>query len=70
MFSGSMVHGKRQGTGTYTWTNGAKYEGMYVDNKKEGAGVMKFPDGSSYEGRASGSMRLFVFLVERFEVMR
>ena len=26
------------GTGTYTWPDGRKYEGMYSDDKKEGEG--------------------------------
>jgi len=49
-YVGSMNHGKREGTGKYTWTSGAVYEGSYNDNKKQGQGVMTFPDKGKYEG--------------------
>lgn len=49
-YTGHMDHGKRQGTGKYTWSNGAVYDGEYVANKKHGQGVMLYPDKSKYEG--------------------
>lgn len=51
-FEGEMAHGKRQGVGKYTWSNGAVYEGPYEENKKHGQGKMTFPDKSVYEGGA------------------
>ncbi|WIA15499.1 hypothetical protein OEZ85_002136 [Tetradesmus obliquus] len=49
-YAGHMEHGKRQGHGKYTWSNGAVYEGEYADNMKQGQGFMTFPDKSKYEG--------------------
>ncbi|GLC42459.1 hypothetical protein PLESTF_000814700 [Pleodorina starrii] len=49
-FEGTMIHGVRQGKGTYTWSNGAIYTGEYVDNKKHGKGKMVFPDKGVYDG--------------------
>ena len=57
-YVGSMNHGKREGTGKYTWTSGAVYEGSYRDNKKQGQGVMTFPDKGKYEGKHAACMSI------------
>ena len=49
-YEGSMVAGKREGQGKYTWSNGAVYEGSYSENKKHGKGKLTMPDKSVYEG--------------------
>ena len=36
--------------GTYEWSDGRKYEGMWVDNKMHGLGRLQWPDGKCYEG--------------------
>ncbi len=53
MYEGSMVAGKREGQGKYTWSNGAVYEGTYVDNKKQGKGKLMLPDKSVFDGTSS-----------------
>ena len=40
------MHGK----GTYTWSDGRKYEGDYVNDKKEGLGTYTWADGRKYQG--------------------
>jgi len=40
----------RYGHGTFYYSNGSKYEGMWRDNLKNGHGVFTFEDGTSYEG--------------------
>lgn len=39
-----------EGSGTFSWPDGRKYEGDYVDDKKEGQGIFYWPDGRKYEG--------------------
>ena len=38
------------GQGTYTWSDGRKYEGEYYMDKKHGYGVYYWADGRRYEG--------------------
>ena len=38
------------GYGTYTWTNGAKYEGDFVNGIKTGKGIYTWVDRNKYEG--------------------
>lgn len=52
-YTGRIEHGKREGSGKYTWSNGAAYDGEYVANKKQGHGVMVYPDKSKFDGRQS-----------------
>jgi len=44
------MNNKMEGSGTFTWPDGRRYEGDYVDDKKEGHGVFFWPDGRKYEG--------------------
>lgn len=47
---GSQVNGVRHGSGKYTWSNGASYDGHYVEARREGKGTMVYPDKSEYVG--------------------
>jgi hypothetical protein len=40
----------KNGQGTYTWTDGAKYVGEFKDGKFHGQGTFTFPDGRKYVG--------------------
>jgi hypothetical protein len=50
VFVGHLEHGKRNGKGKYTWSNGCYHDGSYVDGVKHGHGVHTFPDGSKFTG--------------------
>lgn len=56
-YSGPMSHGKRHGKATYTWANGAVFDGEYKDNKKDGKGKMTFADKGVYEGASVWCMQ-------------
>lgn len=48
------------GTGTYIFKNGAKYNGAFLNNLPHGEGVAIYPNGERYEGEmASGSFNGF-----------
>ena len=36
--------------GTYTWSDGDKYEGEFKDGKQHGQGTLTSPDGSQWRG--------------------
>ena len=38
------------GNGTYTWADGAVYDGEWKDNKRNGKGTNTWPDGDVHEG--------------------
>lgn len=40
----------QNGTGTYAYAEGSRYEGSFVNNKCQGQGVFYYPDGSIYKG--------------------
>jgi|LauGreDrversion4_2_1035121.scaffolds.fasta_scaffold124805_3 hypothetical protein len=42
--------GLRHGQGTFYYSNGSKYEGMWRDNLKNGYGSFTFEDGTTYDG--------------------
>jgi hypothetical protein len=50
IYSGSMVGGKREGTGTWHHRSGSKYIGQWSDNLKHGEGEYWLKDGSYYKG--------------------
>jgi len=50
-YVGEYKDGKRNGQGTYTYSNGEKYIGHYKDGKRNGQGTYIFPDGSRYLGQ-------------------
>ena len=45
---GVFKDGERNGQGTYTFSNGDKYEGEWKDGKLTGQGTLTFPDGTKY----------------------
>lgn len=49
-YSGDLVKGNREGKGTYTWTNGDKYEGHWKNNIKHGEGTYIWITGEKYTG--------------------
>ncbi len=38
------------GSGTYVYSNGYRFEGDFVNGLREGRGLLTEPDGSSYDG--------------------
>ena len=40
----------QDGEGTFTWANGAVYEGEWKDNKFNGQGTLILTDGTKYKG--------------------
>ena len=42
--------GQFHGIGTYSWSNGASYEGDHVKDQRTGFGVMTYPDGAAFSG--------------------
>ena len=48
-----MKHGK----GTYTWSNGDRYEGEWVENFMEGQGEFTWSDGRKYIGQFKNSVK-------------
>lgn len=47
---GVWIGGVKTGDGTYTDTNGLRYEGSFVDGKFHGKGTAWYADGGRYEG--------------------
>ena len=47
---GQFKEGKQEGKGTFTWANGATYEGDWKDNQRHGRGVYQWGAGDRYEG--------------------
>lgn len=43
-------------TGTFTWQNGAVYEGEWVKNQRSGKGHYKWGNGDEYEGQWKDNM--------------
>jgi len=48
--SGDWLDDKAHGYGTYTHTDGAKYEGYWKEDKQDGLGKETWPDGACYHG--------------------
>ncbi|XP_053138195.1 MORN repeat-containing protein 5 [Hemicordylus capensis] len=49
-YSGSRVHGRLEGSGSYTLPTETKYVGEMKDGMFHGKGTLFFPSGSKYEG--------------------
>lgn len=58
-YEGELQAGVRQGSGIYTWANGAVYTGHYDKNMRQGQGVMQYPGGAKYEGVVSTKHYVF-----------
>ena len=50
-YVGHWRNGRREGEGTFTWTDGSKYMGMWSSNLKDGPGVLTLASGDTYEGQ-------------------
>ena len=48
-YEGQWKDGKRDGQGTWFFTNGDRYEGQWKDNKQHGRGTHYFANGNRYE---------------------
>ncbi|KAL7133496.1 hypothetical protein ABFS83_12G144600 [Erythranthe nasuta] len=53
-YSGSLVGNSPEGSGTYTWSDGSKYEGQWRFGVRHGYGKLQWPSGAFYEGEFSG----------------
>ena len=42
-----------EGEGTFTWSDGRRYVGMYQNDQKHGHGTFEWPDGRKYIGEWS-----------------
>lgn len=49
-YTGYLVNGVRHGQGTFSWDDGAVYEGNWSHGKRDGYGKMTFANGDVYEG--------------------
>ena len=56
-YVGESKNDKRNGQGTYTWTNGNKYVGEYKDGKRNGQGTYTYANGNKYVGEYKDGKR-------------
>ena len=49
-YVGTQLNGKQHGKGTFTWSNGDKYEGDFVNGIRQGKGTYTWSNGNNYEG--------------------
>ena len=45
------MNGKREGQGTYTFSDGKKYTGSFKNGKMHGPGILTSSSGNTYEGK-------------------
>ncbi len=43
-YEGMWINGKKNGQGTYYYSDGTVYEGNFINGKKKGFGVITFPN--------------------------
>ncbi len=55
VFEGTLITGKRQGHGVFTWSGG-QYSGQWVDDRAIGQGILVFKNGDRYEGEVTDSI--------------
>ncbi|XP_059667558.1 phosphatidylinositol 4-phosphate 5-kinase 9 [Cornus florida] len=53
-FSGSLLGNLPEGSGTYVWSDGCKYEGEWRRGMRHGCGKLQWPSGAVYDGEFSG----------------
>ncbi len=49
-YVGQLKDDKKEGKGTFYWTNGDRYEGDFKNDKREGNGKYFYKNGNRYEG--------------------
>ena len=49
-YVGEYKDGKRDGQGTYIFSNGDKYVGEFQDGQRQGQGTLTFANGNEYVG--------------------
>jgi hypothetical protein len=49
-YSGEWRDNKKEGNGSYIYSNGERYEGGWQRDKKHGFGTYKYRNGDSYSG--------------------
>lgn len=54
-YKGQFVAGQMEGTGLYTWSNGASYCGQFKGNRMEGIGIYTDASGNRLEGIWQGT---------------
>lgn len=57
VYEGSLLNGKRHGTGTMVFNSKATYSGEWKNNAIHGRGVYKFVSGDRYEGEYANGVR-------------
>jgi len=50
MYVGEWKDGKKNGQGTWTWSDGMGYVGEWKDGNEHGQGTFSWSDGSKYVG--------------------
>jgi hypothetical protein len=50
LFEGTYKHGKKEGLGKFSWSDGAVYEGEFRANNIDGYGKYTWPDNKFYQG--------------------
>lgn len=50
-YKGTLVRGRKHGSGYHKSVDGREYEGGFVDGLRQGKGTMLFADGDRYEGQ-------------------
>ncbi|XAR69158.1 1-phosphatidylinositol-4-phosphate 5-kinase [Bertholletia excelsa] len=53
-YYGSLLGNMPEGSGTYMWSDGCKYEGEWRRGMRHGSGKLQWPSGAVYEGEFSG----------------
>jgi len=56
-YEGDTNGTKKEGFGTYTYSDGRVYEGNWVEDRKEGLGIMTYSTGQRYEGQFKKNLR-------------
>ncbi|GEM_PF-6594410 len=50
VYEGYFQNGKKNGHGTYTWSNGDVFDGDWMDGKRTGKGKITWSNGASFDG--------------------
>ena len=67
-YDGEYKNGKREGKGTYTFSDGKKYIGSFKNGKMHGQGILTSSSGNSYEGKWEKGRYLNIKSFEKDEI--